>query len=93
VPAVFVLTLMVSMLTAPFSAWARVILLLALGSYAATNLFVSLRLTCQTHVWGRMAVLPLVFVVLHFSYGLGFLAGLIHFSNRWSRPGPAGGTT
>jgi succinoglycan biosynthesis protein ExoA len=91
VPAVFVFVLGVSMLTAPFSALSRAILLLALGCYAATNLFVSLWLTCQARVWGRMAVLPLVFLVLHFSYGLGFLAGLIHFSNRWNRPGPTGG--
>ena len=86
VPSVFVLGLGVSMLTAPFSALARAILLLALGCYAATNLIVSFRLTCQTQVWGRMAVFPLVFVVLHFSYGIGFLAGLIHFANRWSLP-------
>jgi hypothetical protein len=29
-------------------------------------------------------LLSLVFVILHLSYGLGFLVGLIKFWNRWS---------
>jgi hypothetical protein len=28
-------------------------------------------------------VLPLVFAILHFSYGFGFLRGLIAFRRRW----------
>jgi hypothetical protein len=27
--------------------------------------------------------LPLIFAILHLSYGLGFLAGLFRFWNRW----------
>jgi len=30
-----------------------------------------------------LILLPLVFAILHISYGLGFLAGLLKFSNRW----------
>lgn len=29
------------------------------------------------------ALLPMIFAILHLSYGLGFLAGLIKFANRW----------
>jgi len=29
-------------------------------------------------------LLPLVFTVLHLSYGLGFLVGLAKFANRWT---------
>jgi len=37
--------------------------------------------------WGKgckkMALLPLAFGIIHLSYGLGFLAGLFKFRNRW----------
>ena len=29
--------------------------------------------------------LPIIFATLHLSYGLGFLAGLVRFWNRWGR--------
>jgi glycosyltransferase involved in cell wall biosynthesis len=31
-----------------------------------------------------LLLLPLVFAILHLSYGLGFLAGLVKFWNRWN---------
>lgn len=34
--------------------------------------------------WFALPLLPLVFGILHFSYGVGFLVGLVKFSKRWS---------
>jgi hypothetical protein len=33
--------------------------------------------------WKHLPLLPLVYSVLHISYGLGFLVGLVKFANRW----------
>ena len=35
--------------------------------------------------WSYIVVLPLVFATLHFSYGIGFLVGLVRFFGRWFR--------
>jgi hypothetical protein len=33
--------------------------------------------------WKHLPLLPLIFAILHVSYGLGFLVGLVRFANRW----------
>ena len=33
--------------------------------------------------WQYLAIMPLIFGILHFSYGLGFLIGMLKFWNRW----------
>ena len=33
--------------------------------------------------WSALPYLPIVFSILHLSYGLGFLVGLVKFWNRW----------
>jgi GT2 family glycosyltransferase len=33
--------------------------------------------------WKYLLLLPLVFMILHVSYGLGFLIGMVKFWNRW----------
>ncbi len=33
--------------------------------------------------WKYLVLLPFIFSILHLSYGLGFLAGLVNFWNRW----------
>jgi succinoglycan biosynthesis protein ExoA len=52
------------------------------GSYLAANL-ASLHLHRSQRGWRHLPLLPLVFAILHLSYGLGFLAGLFKFWNRW----------
>jgi glycosyltransferase involved in cell wall biosynthesis len=45
--------------------------------------------TAAKRGWDLLPLLPAVFAVYHFSYGLGFVAGLAHFlSPRSARPGP-----
>ena len=86
-PATFVGGILLLVLTVLLSAafGAHTILqpaawLLALGggAYVAATLIFALRLVPQVGI-GIAALLPLVFAAYHFSYGSGFLLGLIHF--------------
>jgi len=60
--------------------------LLALGAivtaYAGANVLASL-LTARGGDRDVLPLLPLTFAAIHFSYGLGFLRGLVKFRNRW----------
>jgi len=53
------------------------------GSYVLANLAASV-LTASKKGWRHVFLLPVVYAILHLSYGLGFLAGLVKFWNRWS---------
>jgi succinoglycan biosynthesis protein ExoA len=53
-----------------------------LSLYLAANLTASIW-TAARCGWRFLPLLPLVFAILHTSYGLGFLTGLVRFSNRW----------
>jgi len=81
VPPVFVLALLAAL---GMSASLGVFWPLALvaGSYCAANLTASFWVAAQND-WQYLAVLPIAFAILHISYGLGFLKGLVHFINRW----------
>ncbi len=50
--------------------------------YIFANLCASI-LTVSKHGWRSLPLLPIIFAILHLSYGLGFLIGLIKFWNRW----------
>ncbi len=52
------------------------------GLYLAANLAASIS-TAARCGWRFLPALPPVFAILHLSYGLGFSAGMIRFSNRW----------
>ena len=81
VPPVFVFGLLVSLVLAfvpvlrPLSALLPLLYLLA-------NLTASL-LTSAKKGWAHLPYLTFVFFILHISYGLGFLVGLVKFWNRW----------
>lgn len=51
--------------------------------YLLTNILASLY-TAATRGWKYLPLLPLVFAILHLSYGLGFLVGLFKFRSRWN---------
>lgn len=51
-------------------------------SYLAANLLASFY-TASKRGWDALLYLPFVFAILHLSYGLGFLTGLVKFWNRW----------
>jgi glycosyltransferase involved in cell wall biosynthesis len=51
-------------------------------AYMATNILASL-LTARGADRDVLILLPTAYAALHFSYGLGFLRGLVKFRNRW----------
>jgi hypothetical protein len=53
-----------------------------LALYGLANLLASI-ITARRHGWQYLKYLPLIYAILHFSYGLGFWHGLVKFRNRW----------
>lgn len=60
------------------------------GSYLAANLVASIMSIFQKAPNSQFpntliayVLLPVIFAIIHLSYGLGFLAGLIKFAHRW----------
>jgi succinoglycan biosynthesis protein ExoA len=58
-------------------------LLLLAAAYLIATLSASVN-TASKKGWRFLPLLPMVFAILHVSYGLGFLVGLVKFWNRWS---------
>ena len=56
-----------------------------LGIYGVANVASSL-LASRGQPMGVRVRVPLACAILHFSYGLGFLVGLIRFGSRWGAP-------
>ncbi len=85
VPPLFVAALLFTLLLLPFSPITGCVLGLAIsGSYLVVNLAASVMAARQAK-WRLLPYLPVIFTVLHLSYGLGFLTGLVNFWNRWKQ--------
>lgn len=82
VPALFVAALLTGAALSPVLSLARWGLLIAVGLYASAALVAAAR-TARGHGTRAFALLPVVFAILHLSYGTGFLWGLLRFWNRW----------
>jgi hypothetical protein len=87
VPPLFVAALLLSLAAAPlsfiFGAWSAWPFVLAPGSYALANLAASVLIAVKRLDWPLFWLLPIAFAILHVSFGLGFLVGLLKFRNRW----------
>lgn len=59
--------------------------LAVLAAYTAAVLAASI-LTARRYGWATLPFLPAVFATYHFSYGLGFSAGLLRFFTKGGRP-------
>jgi succinoglycan biosynthesis protein ExoA len=81
IPPLFVLAMVVSILCALIPDL-RILAGVAPGFYLAGNLAASLH-TAYSRGWRLLPFLLLTYPILHFGYGSGFLAGIIHFTNRW----------
>jgi len=82
VPALFVVALVSSLLASLFFADALRLFLAIAVAYALANALASI--TTARLANARMLFLfPVTFAVLHFSYGLGFIVGLVRFISRW----------
>jgi len=86
VPLAFVASLVAAAGLAPFSRAARRALFMIILTYGAANLGVSWSIA-REHGMEHMRVLPQAFFLLHGSYGLGFLVGLIKFADKWQASG------
>ena len=82
VPLLFVIGLIGSLAAAIFSIWGWFFFAIAFGSYLLAN-FTSSFLISARHGWQYLKLLPVAFFVLHLSYGLGFLLGLLKFWRKW----------
>lgn len=87
VPAAFILVLVITALLALFANGHPLPFLAFIGLYAASALLVSAQ---QAFANGRMAlwvVLPIVYLVIHLSYGAGYWIGLFQLLTRARVPG------
>ena len=78
VPPAFVLSLLGSLLLAPFWKPAAVVAAVIATAYLMVAVFSTLRL-CIPKRMRYARILPAIFLILHVSYGLGFMYGLIKF--------------
>lgn len=76
VPLVFVFTLLGSFLLGCFVTSAFLLFALVLGIYLLAN-FISTVFACLKFGWKYMIVLPLLFFLVHISYGWGTIIGLL----------------
>lgn len=82
IPILLVFWLVISLLVLPLSAGGRLVGLAMLGTYVVADLISSI-LIARRKGWKLFPRLLVIFPTLHLSYGLGFLVGLLKFSNRW----------
>ncbi len=82
VPVSLLSALVLGTMLMPFSSLIRVLWLLVLALYLVMNLGVSTYVAAQ-HGWHYWRLLPITFAAIHFSYGFGFLIGLIKFAPQW----------
>jgi hypothetical protein len=87
VPLGFVLALALGGAWAAFSGVGRVLLAVVAGAYLIANVAASI-VTARRTGWRHLPLLPVLYAVLHVSYGLGFAKGLVAFRRRWRRGRP-----
>lgn len=82
VPPLFAASLIVSTALSLLSPAGSFFLMFILLAYFAANLTAS-AWAASRHGWNCLPLLIIVYMILHLSYGLGFLAGLVKFAARW----------
>ncbi|HNB53296.1 MAG TPA: glycosyltransferase family 2 protein [Anaerolineales bacterium] len=82
IPPAFVGSLGLSLLAGVFHpvGWWSFAAIMSL--YLISNLLASVW-TASQRGWKYLPLLPIVFAILHFSYGAGFMLGLLKFARRW----------
>lgn len=76
IPFAFVITLLGSLLLGCFWGYAFIFFLLILGMYLLTNIIATV-FACLKFGWKYMVVLPLLFFLVHVSYGWGTIRGIL----------------
>ncbi len=83
IPPAFVASLILSLVLTLFDPVFWSFFKIISGAYLLANLSASI-LTSAKKGWQHLFLLPVVFPILHVSYGLGFLVGLVKFAKRWN---------
>jgi GT2 family glycosyltransferase len=81
VPPLFVASLVIGAVAALTLPYGGLLLGAVLIPYVVANAVASVR--GARGRWKLLPLLPITFVILHLSYGFGFLYGLFKFSRRW----------
>ena len=84
IPPMFVLVLFASGLLSYFTRWGGWLLALVGGTYLLANFGASVVIGIRNRVASSL-LLPVAFATLHFSYGIGFVLGMLKFWNRWGK--------
>lgn len=79
VPLVFLLFLVFGSIGALFSHYIAWLLVAGAGTYLACDLFYTIRLMLETKRMILLILLPWLFLILHLSYGYGYLVGILRF--------------
>lgn len=82
VPFVFVLSVIISLLLSLYNKSFFYLSSLIIGSHLVCDFLFSFRIAEKSQ-WKNLFFLPVVFNIVHWSYGLGFLIGLFRFFRRW----------
>lgn len=85
VPPLFTLAVLGGALLALASAWGGSVWAVGIGAYALGAAGAALAAGSRNG-WRFVPILPVLFAILHVSWGLGFLVGLFRFLPRWFRP-------
>jgi glycosyltransferase involved in cell wall biosynthesis len=88
IPALFVSSIVVAALLFPWLGVGRLLFGLTLGGYLAADLIAAGAIARRAGLRVGLAV-SVVFPVLHFAYGLGYLLGVFEFLIRGKHPTPA----
>lgn len=83
IPPLFVLSLGGAAFLSLFTVWGKRLLFLVAGAYSIAN-FAASFFTAKDENQKHLGRLPLIFTILHVSYGAGFLMGLLKFRDRWN---------
>jgi len=82
IPGLFVFGLIFSFIISIFSPKFLWVLGFIVISYLIGASFFSSKIA-QKYSWKYFPIMPIVFAILHISYGSGFLIGLMRFAHRW----------
>lgn len=83
-PALLASALSIGAIGGQFSRCIKHLWFFLIIAYTIAN-FVASFITAHKEGWRHLPLLPVVFATLHFSYGIGFLHGLVKFRSRWSK--------
>jgi succinoglycan biosynthesis protein ExoA len=87
VPPLFILSLFVTAVAAPWLSLARWLFVADCAAYGAA-LSAAAAMTARRDGWHLLTRLPLVFATMHATWGTGFLLAAVRFWRRWTATEP-----